>query len=198
MKKILLAGVFQLLGFCVLSQKECKDVIYAIEGNKVIFNCCIKDIRQDNVIIYEKDGEVDGIEAYAVMIDDEYIELDQPGKISGNERSKKAYYKGHYKGHSYSYYESLYLGARMRAGFGKVITISGIVMAGYGLIFLDPKYDGGSYIFIGSLIASVGLPLWISGGIRADNNHRAMDAIKKSIDLSLSLNPHGIGLVYRF
>jgi hypothetical protein len=46
------------MAFSVLSQKDCKDVIYAIEGNKVIFNCCIKDIRQDNVIIYEKDGEV--------------------------------------------------------------------------------------------------------------------------------------------
>jgi hypothetical protein len=86
----------------------------------------------------------------------------------------------------------------MRARFEKVITISRIVMAGYGLIFLNPKYDGGDYIFLGSLIASVGLPLWISGGVRADNNHRAVEAIKKSTDLSLGLNPHGIGLVYRF
>ena len=198
MIRLLLLQAFLLTGLIVLSQKGCEDVIYAVEGNKVIFNCCIQDVRQGNVIIYEKDGDVEGIEAYAVTMNGQYMELHQPGKIAGEDNSRKAYYKGHYNGHSYAYYENLYLSARMRSGFGKVITITGIVMAGYALIFMDSKYDGGQYVIIGSLIASVGIPLWISGGVKADNNHRAMDAIKNSTQLSLGPGQHGIGLVYRF
>jgi hypothetical protein len=198
MKRLLLIQVFLLFGICALSQKECKDVIYAIEGNKMIFNCCIQDIRQGNVVIYKKDGAIEGIEAYAVMIDDQYIELDQPGKINNKEDLNKTDYRGNYQGHSYYYYDNLYHSARLRAGFGKVITISGIVLAGYGLIFTNPQYDGSASILLGSLMISVGVPLWISGGVKADNNRHAMDKIKKSTHLSMSLGQYGIGLVYRF
>jgi hypothetical protein len=49
-----------------------------------------------------------------------------------------------------------------------------------------------------AIVTNVGVSLWISGGIIAANNKKAMEKIKPNADLSFRTTNNGVGLVMRF
>ena len=57
---------------------------------------------------------------------------------------------------------------------------------------------GGSVLYVGgALMFHVGIPLWISGGVRKKNNYNAMQRRENELSLSLVPSSYGRGLGFR-
>lgn len=205
MKKYLLLYVLVLLWCLVSSQDICDDLIYAIDGNKIIMNCCIEKVVDGNLVVYTKGGDTLQVKAVAIKKSGQYMELEaQGGKkelqfIGDDEQPVEMVVK------DYRYYKQLYDGSKTRAAFGLFFTVIGGGFEIAGLIFSKKEYviesfnvDSGDLFLAGAVSISVGVPLLISGQIRAANNKKEMDKLKNDQSLSLGFSPQGIGLRYRF
>ncbi|NOR86675.1 MAG: hypothetical protein GQ527_03610 [Bacteroidales bacterium] len=114
---------------------------------------------------------------------------------------------------NYNYYYQQHLQAQKRKGTGMVLVISGVGFSVVGSVVMginsdeNGEIDGsraqarsGAIMYIGGIImTNIGIPLWISGGIKSGNNKRAMEKCKKpKLSLNFGLTNNGLGLVYRF
>jgi hypothetical protein len=195
-----------MLALSSLAQKECKDIIYSQEGEKILFDCCILEVRNTNNVLYIKGGDTLNVLANGITKDGQYIELvKNPNKVVDQAHPEETD-QGLYRGHNYAYYEKLFNGSRTREGFGVFFTLLGIGLESAGIIIAANQYatddelaTAGSCLLFGSLFECVGIPLWISGGVRKANNRRAMEDIKQNKgELSLGMSSYGFGLRYRF
>ena len=76
------------------------------------------------------------------------------------------------------------------------MTVAGFGAQVYGLT--DDTFTHGYIFFGGTIVLSVGIPLWISGGIKASNNQKAMEIINRKTNLSFEATNNGVGLVLSF
>jgi hypothetical protein len=194
-----------LLAISAIAQKECKDIIYSQEGEKILFDCCIIEVRNSNNVIYAKGGDTLNILAHAITKDGEYIELVKSQNKAGYPNIQNESEQGLYRGHDFKYYEKLFYGSRTRQGFGVFFTVLGFGLEIGGIVIASDEYASdddlaraGNLILIGSLCETIGIPLWISGGVRKANNRKAMEEIQRNNGLSLGVSNYGIGVVYRF
>lgn len=205
MKRAVIFGLLLFSVCYVRAQNECKDIIYTQEGDKILFNCCILEVRDANDVIYIKGNDTLDVRAYAITKDGEYLELvknlNKPTEAVMHEIGDPEIYRGH----NYAYYQRLYYGSKKRQGVGIFLTMLGVGLEVGGFIMASNQYvtdeeltTAGNLILIGSLMETVGIPLWISGGIRKANNRKAMEEIEKNRGLSLGFNNYGVGVRYRF
>lgn len=206
MKKHLLSAFFLFLSWLSsYAQESCKDIIYTAEEQNIIFDCCIKEVRNGNVVWYVKDGDTLNATATAISKDGKFMELSKFPQQQARHEVPLAEADNQYRGHDYEYYSSLYKGATVRIGVGAFFTligvgleVSGIVMSNkLGATNLD-KDKAAKLIIAGAVFESLGIPLWISGGIRRANNQRAMEEIKRQQSITFGATPSGIGLSYNF
>lgn len=204
MKRSVIFYACVLFALSAFAQNECKDIIYCQEGNRILFDCCILEVRNSTDVTYAKGGDTLSVSAYAITKDGEYLELvKNPNKPA--EVQQEPTEQGLYRGHDYKYYERLFYGSRKREGFGVFLTLLGVGLEIGGIVIASDTYatdkeltTAGNLILVGSLCETIGIPLWISGGVRKANNRRAMLEIKHNQGLSLGANSYGFGLVYRF
>lgn len=205
MKRCFILVALVMCGYFAVSQQVCDDMIITLEGNKIIFNCCIKRVIDGNIVLYSKDGQTLRVPAVAITRDGEYQELFAEEEILDERYAVGDDKKGLYNGHGYSYYRQLYEGSGNRKTFGLVIAIIGAGFEITGLV-MSEEYNGSLYfnntsknfLRAGFVMVSVGVPLWISGAVRAANNEKAMDTFGNKHELSINVSAYGIGLVYRF
>ena len=205
MKRAVIFFVIVLSAWSARAQNECKDIIYTQEGDKIFFNCCILEVRNVNDVVYIKGNDTLNVRAYAITKDGEYLELvKNPNKPLVTEQDEITG-RELYRGKPYAYYEKLFYGSRTRQGVGVFLTLLGVGLEVGGFVIASNQYvtdselnTAGNLILIGSLMETLGIPLWISGGIRKANNRKAMEEMKKNSSLSLGFNNYGVGMVYRF
>ena len=199
---IILSGL--LLGFInVFSQETCSDIIYLPDGESMIFKCCVDRIEDGNLVYYSREGVKDSTRAMAVMVDDKYIELRAREASAEDLLPSQAHGVPEDK-HSLSYYQHEFEKATLQKHVGIVLTFIGVFAEVTGYIFLmsntseDYKQPMGAILLAGGIIMeSVGIPLWISGGIKRANNRDAIEAMKKQ-SISLKLGLSGAGLIWKF
>ena len=75
MKTLPLLIVLVLFGILSKAQEDCKDGILSADLRKSILNCCIKDLKHHNTIVYTINGQTYEIDAAAVNFKGAYYEL---------------------------------------------------------------------------------------------------------------------------
>ena len=93
-----------------------------------------------------------------------------------------------YNGHTYDYYNAKYIRAASAKKTGVILTSVGAGAAIVGLVTSallasdayggenEALFVGGVFMFVaGVTIFNVGIPFWISGGIKNSNNRKAME-----------------------
>lgn len=205
MKRPLLILVIVINVLSAFTQQDCQDMIFTDDGNRIIFNCCIQDVKNGNVVIYSKEGKVASTKAVAITKDGQFVEL-----VKETQQVEMNYIQQFgddilYKGHNYRYYEEIYFRARTRQAFGVVMTFLGAGLEIAGFVIISKEYvteeelnRGSAYLLLGGLCANAGVPLWISGSVKKANNKQAMGEIKRYKDLTFGPNEHGVGFTLRF
>lgn len=190
MKSTVLLIFALIFGLCNLySQEACKDIIYTLEGNNIIFDCCIKDVKNGNIVSYTKEGDTLNIAASGITKDGQFIDLKKYLNPEENKEIPMAEYDGLYRGHDYAYYKYNRDRARNRQGIGIFLTILGLGLDIGGVITMNSSDDssvqkrGANFIIAGAIFESVGIPLWISGGIKKNNNRNAMEERDEAMNL---------------
>ena len=195
----------------VNAQEECKDIIYPTDGKSIIFNCCIDEVKDGNIVYFVKEGKGYIVEAIAVNKDGRYIELtpgegqQQPVEVVPQVETPT----GLYKGHDYKYYNIQFIKATTQKHVGVILTLVGTGMTIGGLAMLvneaNKYYYNENNVIVGAMLyingiimVNIGIPLWIAGGIKRSNNRKAMEATKRNANLSLGITGNGAGLVLRF
>jgi hypothetical protein len=205
MKRYFILLALVILGSLAFSQEACDDKIFIADGNKIILNCCIKRVVDGNIVVYSKGGETLRVPAVAISRNGEYQELYSEEEILNERYAVGEEKSGLYRGHGYSYYRQLYEGSQNRKTFGMVFTFLGLGLEITGFVMAD-EVNGTLYfdntardvLRLGLILQTAGVPLWISGAVRASNNKKAMKAIESRHELSIRATEYGIGLVYRF
>lgn len=205
MKRLAIFYAIMLFAMSAWSQHECKDVIYSQDGDKILFNCCILEVRNVNNVIYIKEGDTLSTPAYAIHKDGEYFELVKNPHKPVEQKISDPGDPEMYRGHNYAYYQRLFYGSKKRQGVGVFLTVLGVGLEIGGFVIASNEYatdnelvTAGNLLLIGSLMETVGIPLWISGAVRKGNNRKAMQEIERQRGLTIGVNKSGFGLAYRF
>lgn len=204
MKRMLLLCALVFCGSFAFSQEDCHDMIFTADGQEIIFICCIKKIVDGNVVIYSRDGETFKVPATAICKDGIYQDLVPNDAIFHERYVKDPELHSFYRNHDYYYYKQLYDVAKTRQVIGILVTSVGLGIGFFGWALPEKNdsiyfnHDSGDFILIGLIYASVGVPLWISGAVMAENNKKAMDEIRKAKSLGIGINRYGIGVAFRF
>lgn len=205
MKSFTLAFAMFLYSFIIIAQEECKDIIYPTDGESMIFNCCIYEVKNGNMVYYTREGDSAMVAAVAITKDGQYIDLKKYKSQLDDKGSPVINQDGLYKGYDYHYYNEIYKRASAQRGAGIFLTILGfgIEIAGFLSISNESSTDGNKeagsiLIVVGSIFETIGIPLWISGGVKRANNRRAIEEINRKMNLSFGATRNGVGLKLNF
>jgi len=214
MKKALLFFLFVIISISIIAQDLSNDIIYPADNSNPIRECKITNVSNGNLVFYKRNGIEQMIEAVAIKRDGQYVKLNKAA--TSPETTSSVFYsakKGNYNGKSYDYYFAEHIKARSRKVTGIVLTFSGVVFSVIGLNKVSDNTDddgnitgnenevqSGALIYLGGLImTNVGIPLWVSGTIKDNNNKMAMSKCKDAhASLNFGFTTSGIGLVYKF
>ena len=176
----------------LIQAQVCKDVIYPTMGKSVIFNCCIEEVSDGNMVRYTINDSSSVIEAISIIKSGLTLELISLGD--------EPYGNVLYKGHNYNHYAEKYEEANRKKIAGIIVSSVGLVELLAGIIFLDNSNNSPPRIFIfaGVITFSVGMPIAFSGAIEASNNKKAMEKVKSNASLSFGATNNGVGLVLNF
>ena len=203
MKRILLLIALLSIGILLQAQKRCKDAVHPTESRKSILNCCIKNIKDGNIVVYTKGRKTYEIEAVAINYHGEYGDLRNDNSSVRNKVLADNNPDNLYKGHSCDYYYNKYKNANTQKWAGVILTSCGLGVAVGGVIYtgnhLFEGSNAGGLIFLsGVIISGAGAALWISGGKKRANNRKAMEECKRATNLSFGMGNNGIGLALNF
>lgn len=200
-KTVFVIGLF-IIASSIIAQDECKDIIYpANESMEIIFGCCIKNVKYGNVVFYKKDGKSAIITAHAINKDGQYIDLKK--YKNQLEKSRQDSDGVNYE-HDYAHYKETYLSATRQKNAGIFLTILGVFLEGTSLALSasnDSQENEDAYLAVfvgGAIMETVGIPLWISGGVKRANNKKAMQETGKPKSISLKPRLNRIALAINF
>lgn len=204
MKKIILLFCSILVSHSILfSQEECNDIIYTAGGNNLIFDCCIQEVRDGNIVYYTKTGDTLSIAAVAIEKHGQRFDLTNIPKPNPIQNLPPKDNHVAYKGHDLLYYQDTYDIANNQMGVGIALTSVGVLCEIAGIVILNngqhPEQNwqtaGTILVAGGTVFETIGIPLWISGGIKRANNQRAINEIQRSSELSFGFTREGVGLI---
>jgi hypothetical protein len=202
MRTCLLAIGLIFFGLISYAQENCKDIIYTLEGGNIIFDCCVKEVKNGNIVNYMKDGDTASVAATAIIKDGQRLELGNQQQAPDNKLTTSRQ-DSLYRGHDMAYYQYMCDRASAQQGAGVIFTILGVLSELGGLIVInegegDPENIGKGLIIGGAIMGTIGIPLLISGSVRKANNRRAIEEIKSKTSLTFGPTTNGVGLTLKF
>lgn len=217
MKQTIIVFFFMLFTTVTFSQNEGTDIIFPANGDATISNCTIKKIQDENMIIYQKDNKEFSVKATAIKRNGEYIDftkksnsqLSQTTPVLNNQNEQ-----GEYNGFNYKHYEDLQAKGKTQKQWGAGLTLGGLGLFFIGAIMaVNSGYDETTGTFeneskaataglleIGGIITTlVGIPVWISGGVKYKKATEGMANCKKpNVSFNIGTTQNGVGLVMKF
>ena len=194
-------------GMYLNGQEICSDTIYPMKTKKMITNCCIEKVENENLVIYIKNGDRYAVEAKAIVKSGVYIPLIEPTKqarqdVRSKDVAKDVPIPGRYPG-SYEYYSNKYRKGKIFRGVGGFVTVAGLAMfIGSAVAYSNGNLQSNtaeSLIVIGFFGFHLGMPFFIAGSIMSRNSKKAMISAKqRSLNLSMGITGNGVGLVLNF
>jgi hypothetical protein len=184
----------------LMGQQQCSDIIYLLDGDS-ISNCCITNIEVGNQVTYFKKNKFKIIEAIAISRSGQYLDLINYNYDVDVKEVSEGSLKQLNNERDYNYYQTLYKNATTQRNVGIAFTSLAAAFAlGGGIAILgDNAYLPLVLIGIAAPISlAVGIPLWVSGQRKRNNNKIEMDEIEKQMQLGFGATNNGIGLVFNF
>ncbi len=171
------------------------DVIYPTETTESIQGVIITNIENGNLIYYKKDSVINSVKASSVYRNGAYTEL-----------SEDVLTKALWKYPDNEYYSEQYTKSMSLRNLGIGLAVFGVSIgvAGYFIINKqyhpnhDPSNIGAAMYLGGGVITHVGAVLWITGGVKAINNKRALNNLKNTQNLSFGTTNNGMGFTFNF
>ncbi|NOR87808.1 MAG: hypothetical protein GQ527_09380, partial [Bacteroidales bacterium] len=185
MKKKLLFFILSFSSLIILAQNQHQDVVFPLRG-PIIYQCQIIEVQAGNRVAFILNGKDSTIRAKAMIKNGEFIDFKAFVRKPHKEKFINSYDSLKtltYKGKDYLYYNNLYLKAQHPKRTGMVLTFAGITAVGLTFVFsraLDNSYDGyigifGAVVIMGgTIVTSVGIPIWIHASALSYNNKAAM------------------------
>jgi hypothetical protein len=194
--------------FVLMGQEKCTDAIHQTDYRISILDCCIRAVKDGNVVVYSKNGALAETEAVAVNLNGRYYDLTNARDSSAlSEILLKKYPTGKYN-ETYQYYKDLHGKAVTQVIFGSVAIAggAGIAVAGFSIMHRNAeawpeKEASGEGFFVtlfGMGLLGTGIALTAVGATKKNRYKRNMLEIEQKEKLSLELTPNGVGLVLRF
>lgn len=210
MKTLILLIIAFMPGICLVAQPVCTDAVHLPDQKKSIINCCIKEIKPDNTVVYQLGGKIYETEAISVNYRGKFYDLYDYSNII-NIVWEDHYYGYTYEGLDYEYYKNLYDKAtsKMVVGIALATIGGGLMIAGVITVGKNANEygDDGDYSIKGTGMGATllgiggvasGIPLSISGAMKRKKYKRPLDEIRKQASLTLGTTDSGIGLICRF
>jgi hypothetical protein len=206
MKKLISLIILTLFSINVLAQQKCKDAVHPTEQRKSILNCCIKEIKVGNVVVYSQNNIYYETEAVAVNFGGEFVYLNEYNNSMINKTLQNKY-DGLYQGHEYTYYQKMYQKANSQLIIGIAIGVVGVGLLTGGIIHMNNyKHEylfdwdgtGAGITTAGAVMIGVGTSLAIVGGAKKHNSKGAMLKIEQKAKLTVGTTNNGVGLVLIF
>ncbi len=169
------------------------DIIYTTAGD-TIKKCRITEVSKGNMVHYTKKFKDYKVEAYAIDRNGKYMAINT---LAMDPTAPLTEGKGLYRGHDYDYYENIFIKSMSTKRTGILLTFLGATTCVAGALTLqrNPNEVAGAMLFIGGgFMADGGIALWIYGGIKSNNNRRAMQECKRGLNLTLGPTSDGFGL----
>ncbi len=214
MKKLILSITLLFFGMYLQAQVKCNDVIHPTDNKESILNCCIKDVKPGNIVVYSIGDITYETEAVAIDYRGEYVYLiDYKGTIANKIREDN--YQGIlYHGHNDEHYQKLYTKANTQIVMGALLPIVGIGMIVGGTRIVRDNYEkwggadptekdsygngaGIALLLAGAAACAGGTLIVIKGIKKRKYSKKALDEFNK-INLSMGITNNGIGLVLNF
>ena len=122
-----------------MAQKDCSDAVHPTNYRASILNCCIKDIKEGNIVVYAKDGVINEIEAVAVNLNKAYYALKEPNDSIRNRVLLNNNPEAHYDDHPHEYHQYLYKKAQNKQTMGIALCVVGGGLLIGGSAIIDQK-----------------------------------------------------------
>jgi len=212
MKKIILLIIVIstiLPNISVQAQLECKDAVHPTNYRKSILDCCIRHVKDGNVVVYAKFEITYETEAVAVTYNGKYFDLTNPTDASTlTSILIKRYPNGVYLNENYEYYKKQHSKATTNIALGTVMALAGAGMAIGGIVIIGNKYrnysdsningQGILLVLLGAGGLGAGIPIAVIGGSKARKYKEAMINPELQAKLTFRATPTGIGIVLNF
>jgi hypothetical protein len=184
------------LFFLALSIQAQSDIVYTTAGD-TIKKCRITEVSKGNIVVYTKKFKDYKVEAYAIKRNGIYMVINT---LAMDPMAPLTEGKGLYRGREFEYYENIYINSMSTKNTGILLTFLGTTACVAGALTLhqNPNQIAGAILFMGGgLLADGGIALWIYGGIKSNNNRRAMQECKRGLNLTLGSTHDGFGFRLR-
>lgn len=191
--------LFTIMIFSCFGLYAQRDIIYTEVGKIGLSKCEITNVTHGNKVHYIK-GENSGVmEAVTIRWDGDFIDLYyQPGHEYSNPNTTLA-------PENIEYYIDLYAKSIRSRNIGMSLAFAGAGLGLFSGVVLTSNMNSGKsssmmrILYIGGgLMTNVGIALWISEGIRANNNRKKIEKIRSKTSLSLGFTDNGVGLKLTF
>jgi len=169
------------------------DVIYPINGDSIT-NCKINTVLKGNLVNYSKKANNYQKPAKAISIHGKLIFLNENSSIDSTLLNLLKHNTT--EKHDFGYYQQTYNESKRISHNGMILTFAGAVACGAGIYQEESGnsgFIGAALFFGGGLMTNAGIPIWISSGIKAANNRKAMERCKMDVTLNFAGTPNGIG-----
>lgn len=191
----ILVLLITILFYAIVSLAQ-SDIIYPTKNEKDIKRCKIIDVKNINIVYYQKGSETDSIEAIAICKDNLFINLKSSHQIPL------------YKDHDFDFYFNQYNNELVKRKTGIWISGSGIVLFAASIVTFNYCNTHSScsemtptpYLLgIGAIVGtSIGIGLLTSARIKAKKYKKAMEMTNPNVNLSFGTTKDGIGLILNF
>ena len=193
MKKLILIFAIVITGTVALAQ-ECKDVIYPTGGEAMIFDCCITEVKDGNIVYFTIEGVSHMVAATSIIKDGVEIPLHK-----SSEETPAPVIQNEFSG-NYNYYQAKYFKAKRSRNTGMLFTILGSVLFVTGAALVaNNQEDAAGVVLLGSFFSfNIGFPVWMAGAAKTRANRMAMEEVKRNPNglksISLGATNDGFGL----
>lgn len=206
MKKLILLSVVILYGINGMAQyrNKCYDIVHPANKSENIFNCCINDIRNGNIVVFTKKSKTYEVEAFAINLCGEYFELNN-NDVDSIKIKINPYRR--YQWDKYEFYKLNFEQAKRTRNKGIGFIVAGTALTVGGIVLVERNFDfsGNGKAMAGLIMAIAGPGLFIPGivfTVKGRQNRvyykNAMEQSLKNKHLSLGITSNGVGLVLKF
>lgn len=182
MKKIMLSIYIALTSVIGLAN-DCKDAVQPINDAEMIFNCCINEIKNGNVVHFTKNGESFTVEAVSIIRDGKMDELGISETMIPALNEVNTNF-------------SITIG---EVGLNSKNALLKPKQANQNSLLLNrPETTPTFFVFNIMTAFKSGLPIWRSGNESIAENKNVKIENGSAMKLSLGKTVHGAGLNFRF
>lgn len=104
-----------------------------------------------------------------------------------------------YNGHNFDYYNDIFIKATKQRNFGIFFTSASVGLYVGAFVASGTNINTMTVLALSSIASlSIGVPLWITGGVKRKKNKKIIEQINRNMNISFKTSNNGLGIVLNF